>query len=199
MIINTLRHTADDLNLIHGLYTHAKIFLDELTVYNRACNSHGDSTDLQVRFSTHGCCSDRCTSKTKKLLLDILRNLLGICLLNILTVNTKCRKTLLRMSCQYSGKIYCTWSLCTIKAPYCFDGIFIHIHRLRSITPARSNGQCNINTFSAELVRTGSRLCYTSDGCICDHNLYRLSIGVTQVLLKKLCGIFSHAHGLSLQ
>ena len=64
VIIDTLCHTADDLNLVNRLYTHSKIGLDEIRIDNRSADTHCNGTDLQPGFVSHGCNSNSCTAES---------------------------------------------------------------------------------------------------------------------------------------
>ena len=116
-----------------------------------------------------------------------------------MSVNTESRKPLLCMGCQNACQIYGTGTLCSVKTPYTLYGSGIHIHRFCAIAPAGCYCQSNIHAFLAEFVRTCRCLSHTSDGSVCDDNLYRLAIGITKVVFKQLRRRFRHIHGLLFQ
>ena len=122
--------------------------------------------------------------KRSRLLHYILRNIRGIRILHIMSVNTESRKPLLCMGCQNACQIYGAGTLCSVKAPYTLYGSGIHIHRFCAIAPAGCYCQSNIHAFLAEFVRTCRCSSHTSDGSVCDDNLYRLAIGITKVFLQ---------------
>ena len=101
-----------------------------------------------------------------------------------MAIDTECRQAFLCVGSKNRCQIYSTRSLSTVKAPYSFDGLGIHIHGLCAIAPAGSYGQGDINAFFTEFLSTGSALSHTSDGGVCDNYFYRLSVGITDVLLK---------------
>ena len=100
LIIDAFCHTADDLYLIYGFHTHAKIFLDKCRINDGSADSHTDGTDLQIRFSSHGRGSHRGTRESQQLFFYVFRNLGVTRFTYIMSVNTECRQALLRMSSQ---------------------------------------------------------------------------------------------------
>ena len=199
MIINTFSHTANDFYLVNRLYTHSQILFEERWINDRSANTHTDGTDLQIRFSSHSCTSNSCTSKSQQFFFNVSRDRSIICILNIMSIDTKCRKTFLSMCSKYRCQIYSTRSFCSVESPNSFDGIWIHIHSLSSVAPAWSNSQCNINAFFFEFCSTCSSLCYTSDCCISDYNLNRFTVAISQIFCEQFSSGFCHIHGLLFQ
>ena len=178
LVINAFRHTADDFHLIHGFHTHSQILFNKCGINDGTADAHADRTNLQIRFSSHSGNRYRSSSEAKQLLHNILRDIRCVRILNIMSVNTECRKSLLRMGSQYTCQIYGSGTLRTVKAPYALDRIGIHIHCFRAIAPAGCYGQGNIHTGLAEFVRACRSLAHTTDGSICNNHLYRLPVGV---------------------
>src|SRR5699024_8272430 len=58
VIVDTFCHTADDLNLVNRLYSHSKIGLDEILINDGSADTHGNGTDLQIGFASHGSSSN---------------------------------------------------------------------------------------------------------------------------------------------
>ena len=154
VIINAFCHTTDDLYLIHRLYTHSKVGLDEIRVNNGTADTHTDRTDLQPGFTSHRSNCNCCTSESKHLFFNIFRHLHVICIQNLMSVNTKCRKSFLCMCSKNRCQIYSSRSFCCIKAPDCLNSLWIHIHCLRTVAPAWSNSKGNVYALSSELIST---------------------------------------------
>jgi len=113
-----------------------------------------------------------------------------------MSIDTECRKTFLCMCSKYGSKVNCSWSFCSIEAPYSFDCLRIHIHCFCAIAPAWCNCKCNVNAFFTEFVSTCSTFTYTSDCCISNNNFNWLAVGISQIFLEKFCSGFSHVHCL---
>ena len=178
MIVDFFRHPADDLHLIDRFHPHSQILFDKGRVNDGTADSHTDRPDLQIRFAPHGCHRHGGASETEQLLLHILRDFRVIRVLQIMAIDSEGRKPLLRMGSQHGSQIDGARPLRAVESPDPLDRQRIHIHRFRSIAPARRDGQGNIHAFSAELIRTGRCLSHPSDGGVRDHHLYRLSVGI---------------------
>ena len=114
-------------------------------------------------------------------------------------INAECRKPFLRMGSQNACKINRTRPLRSVESPYAFNGHRIHIHRFRTIAPARRYGQCNGNPFFFKLLCTCCRFAHAPDCRIRNNYFYRLTIGIFQVFGKQLCCRFRHIHCLVFQ
>ena len=135
LVINAFGHAADYFCQIDRFITHTQIFLEEVRIYNRAGNTHRNTTHRKVRLPTHRSYSLSSTGKTQNFFCHIRRNRVIIQVLYIATVNTKCRQPLLCMSCQHSSQIHRSRALRPIESPNSFRIIWIHIHCLSPITP----------------------------------------------------------------
>ena len=136
LIIDSFGHTTNNLCQINRFITHAQIFLEKVRVYNRTGNTHRNTAHRQIRFATHCGYSLSRTCKTQNFFSYICRNRIVIQVLYIATINAKCRKSFLCMSCQHSSQIYSSRTLCSIKSPNSFRIIRIHIHCFGTVTPA---------------------------------------------------------------
>ena len=58
VIVDAFCHAADDLNLVNRLYSHSKIRLDEILINDGSADTHGNGTDLQIGFASHGSSSN---------------------------------------------------------------------------------------------------------------------------------------------
>ena len=199
VVIDTLCHTTDNFNLIYRLHTHSQVFLDEFRADDGSADTHGNGTNLQVGFSSHACCCYCGAAEAEQFCLYVLRDGLVVSILYVMSVDTKCRKSLLCVGSQYGSQVYSARSLGSVQSPYALDGQRIGIHGLGTVAPAGSYGQGNVYACLAELVCACCCLTYTSDGSVCDNNLYRLAVGITDIFLKQLCCCFCHVHGLLFQ
>ena len=199
LIVNAVVHTANDLNLVHRLNSHSEIILNKVGVNDRAGNTHTDRADLKIGLASHRCRRNSRASEAEKLLLNVLRNRGVVHVLNLVTVNAKRRQTLLCMTCKHRRKINRAGSLSTVKAPNALDGQGIHVHSLRAVAPAGSNGKGDVNALTAELLRTRRRLCNTADSGVGDNDLYRLAVRVFEIVGEKLSRALRHIHSLILE
>ena len=199
LIVDALRHAADDFHLVHGLHAHAEIFFHKSGIDDGAADSHTDGTDLQVGFSPHGGNRNRRPAEAKQLLRHVLRNLRRVRILHIISVNAESGKALLRMGGKNARQIHRAGTLRSVKAPHALDGFGIHVHGLRPVAPAGRHRQRDIHARLPELVRAGRRLSHTSDGGVRNDHLHRLAVGIPQVLGKQLRRGLRHVHGLLLQ
>ena len=199
VVVDTLCHTTDNFNLIYRLHTHSQVFLDEFRADDGSTDTHGNGTDLQVGFSSHAGCCHCGAAEAKQFCLYVLRNGLIVRILNIMSVDTEGRKSLLCVGSQYGSQVYSARSLGSVQSPYALDSQRIGIHGLGAVAPAGSNGQGNVYACLAELVCTSRCLAHTSDGGVRDDYLHRLAVGVTDILFKQLCRCLCHTHGLLFQ
>ena len=181
-IIDAFCHPADDFHFIYRLDSHSQIGLDEIRINDGAADTHADRTDLKIGFTPHGCDCNGRTSKSQQHVFYICRDLTVVRFLNVMTINAEGRKTLLRMSGQNRCQIYGARSLSSVQAPHALDGLRVHIHGLRSIAPAGSNRQSNVHSLFSELLCTRCALSHPSDSRVSNNNLYRLAVGIFQVL-----------------
>ena len=175
-VINFFRHAADNFHFIYGFHTHAQIFFYKRRVDNGTADSHCHGTNLQIGFSSHGCSRNSRAAEPQQFFSHIVGNGCIVHILNFMSVNTECRKSLLCMRSQYGSKIYRTRTLRSVKAPYSFNRHRVHIHRLRTIAPAGCYGQCDVNAFFSEFCGTGCRFSDTSDGRICNYDFHRFAV-----------------------
>ena len=116
-----------------------------------------------------------------------------------MTVDTECRKSLLRVSCQNGCKVNCAGALSSVEAPNCLYGLRVHIHSLGAVAPAGGYGKGDRNALTAELLLASRRLCDSTDGGVSNNYLYGLAVGILKILLKELCRRTCHVHGLVLK
>ena len=199
LIVNLLGHATDDLDLVHGLHSHAKVILDEIGADDRATNAHADRADLQIGLASHGCGSNCSTAKTEQLFPHVLGDRGVVAVLYIMTVNTECGQTLLRVGSQHGCKIHRSGTLGAVKAPYGLDGVVFHIHGFCTVAPARSYGQRDGHALTSEFFGTSGGLCHAAYGGVCDDNLDGCAVGIAKVFFEKLCGTLGHVHGLILK
>ncbi|MNC12032.1 hypothetical protein D3C75_597450 [compost metagenome] len=198
-IIDFLFKPADKFRHIHILIAHAQVFLEKLLVNNRTRDPHGDGAHRQIGFALHQGCRQSGFGKLQQLGLHIGRNLFAAGILNILTVYPESRNSLLRIGRQYRSQIYRTWTLGSIKTPYCMWNSGIHIHGFRTITPARGYSNRHSNIFTCKLL-CGSRCFLNSADCrISDNTLYLRTIRIKKLFFQKFGHTLRHAHGLDLQ
>ena len=195
-VVNTLAHTADNFHLVHAFYAHTEVFLKEVHVHDRACNTHTDRADLEVRFTAHSRYRYRRASKAQNLFSYVAGDGRVVQILYVVAVNTKRRQTLLCVPCKYSSKVYRTRTLRAVKAPYCLNRHRVHIHRFATVAPAGRYGERDIYALFLEFIRASCRLRYSADSRVCNNDLYRLAVRIEHVFLNKLCGVFRHIHSL---
>ena len=109
-------------------------------------------------------------------------------------VDTEGRQTLLGMCGKYGSQIDSTRTLCAVEAPNSFGVMRIHVHCLRTVAPARGDGDGRAHTLTLEFLGTGSTLGNTTDGGICNHTLHGRTVAVAQVLGYQLGNSLSQCH-----
>ena len=136
VIINSNSDTTKNFNLINPLCTNTKIFLKYICITEASCNSHRYCTDINICFIAHPTCCNCTSCKTKNFFCYISRNGSIVCILNIMSIDGKCRQATLCMCCQNCCQINSTWTFCSIESPYSLNCGWIHIKCLCSIAPA---------------------------------------------------------------
>ena len=48
LIVDVFFHSAENFNLVNRLNSHAEIFLDEIGINRRSCDTHADRADLEI-------------------------------------------------------------------------------------------------------------------------------------------------------
>ena len=199
MVVDAFGHAADDFDFIDRFYAHTEIIFNKVGVDDRSADTHANRTDLQIGFAAHGGNCNGGTSETEQFFFYIRRNFCIIAILNIVSVNAESRKPFLRMSCQHRSQINRARTFRTVETPDRFDGVFVHIHRFCTIAPAGGDGQCDIDSFAAELVGTGGGFADTADGGIGDHDFDRSTVGIAEMFFKEFCRTLCHIHRLFFQ
>ncbi|MPN37115.1 hypothetical protein SDC9_184631 [bioreactor metagenome] len=164
MVIDAKFHTAHNFSGFHPFVADAEILLIKITICIRTHDAHGNIADADIGFVPHltNCCRTAC--KTENFFLDIFRNRAVCNILNITTVDRKCRKSLLGVRCKYRRKINRTRSLRAVESPDGFDGRRVHIHCLTAVAPAGCDGECCANILCFKIFRTNCRFCAAADG-----------------------------------
>ena len=103
------------------------------------------------------------------------------------------------MSSQHGSQIHRSWAFRSIEAPYSFWIMRIHVHSLRTIAPARGDGDGRTHSLVFKFLCTGGTFSYTPDGGITDDTLHRRAIAIAQVGGNQLSHSFSQRHGLLFQ
>ena len=100
------------------------------------------------------------------------------------------------MPSQNSSQIYGTRSFRTVKSPYRFRIIRIHIHCFCSIAPARSDCNGSSYAFTLKFFGTSCAFSHTTDGRICNDTFHRTAVAVSQIRRNKFCYGFGQIHSL---
>ena len=116
-----------------------------------------------------------------------------------MSVDAECRKPLLGVGCKHRCQVDCTRALCPVESPDGLDGLRIHVHCLGAVAPARGDRQSDGHSLLAEVVLTDGCLGHAADGRRRNDDLHRLSVRITEIVLKQFFGGPGHVHGLLLQ
>ena len=100
------------------------------------------------------------------------------------------------MPSQNCSQIYGTRSFCTIKSPYCFRVIRIHIHCFCSIAPARSDCNGSSYAFTLKFFGTSCAFSHTTNSRIRNDTFHRTTVTVSQIRRNKFCYGFGQIHSL---
>ena len=199
VVIDTFFHTAQDLCFIHALIAHTEVALEEILVYDTACDTHTLATDRQVTLTAHICHSNGSTCKAKQLFSHVCWDSIVVQILYVVTIDAKGRKPLLCMTSQHCSQVNCTRALCAVETPNSLRPVRVHVHRFRTIAPARSHCDCSTYAFAFELFSTCCSFCYATDSAVGDNALHRCTICVAHILADQFCHGFSQRHGLFFQ
>ena len=176
-IVNAFFHTTKNFNFVYGFNTHSEIFFYKLLIDDRSADAHAHRTDLEIALATHFGSGNCSATETKKLFFYVFGNVCNIAyILNFMTVEAKCGKSLLCVSCKNGCQINRTGTFCSVKAPNAFYSRRIHIHCLCTVTPTRCYRKSNCNIFFFEFFRTCSGFWNTTDSCISHYNLNRSTV-----------------------
>ena len=178
-VVDTLSHTADDFCKVNTFVAHTEVLLEEVRVNDGTSDTHAGTTHREIRLAAHGSYCLSCSSKAQNLLCYISRDRVIFQVLYIMTVDAESWQSLLGMSCENSSQINSAWTLCTVESPNSLWPVWIHIHSFCTIAPAGSNGDGRANTLALKLFCASSTFCYTTDGTVSDHALYRRAVAIT--------------------
>ena len=198
-IVDFLGHAADDLHLVNRFHAHAEVVLDEVDVDLRARNAHAKRADLQIGPTAHRSGCDRGSAEAEQLFGHVDGNFGVVEVLHVATVDAEGGQALLRVCGKHGGKIDRTGALGAVKAPNALDRVRVHVHRFGAIAPAGRDRERDRNALTLEFFGPRRRFGNATDGGVGDHNLHGGTVGVAQIVLKKLGGTVSHAHRLLLQ
>ena len=199
LVVDAEVNTAQNLDQRDILRTHTQILLHEICIDNRASNTHTGVAQREVRLAAHRCHSLSSTGKAQNFLCCILRNGIVGQILYIVPIDTVGRQPLLGVSCQHCGQIDSTRALRAIEAPDSLRIVGIHVHRLRTIAPARGDSDGRAHTLALELFGTGSSLTHTPDSSVRDDTLHWAAIAILQVRLNQLLHGLGQTHRLLFQ
>ena len=172
-VVDTLSHAADNLSKVNTLVAHTEVLLEEVRVNDGTSDTHAGATHREIRLAAHGSYSLGSSSKAQDLFCYVSRDRVILQVLYVMTIDTESWQSLLGMSCENSSQINSTWTLCTVESPNSLRPVWIHIHSFCTIAPAGSNGDGRANTLALKLFCASCTFCYTTDGTVSDHALYR--------------------------
>ena len=199
-VVDAFFHAAKDLNLVNGFHTHTEVAFHHILIHDGACDTHALRTDLEIGFALHGSNRNSGTTEAKELFFYVfgdLGNLVAV--LNLMTVDTECGKTLLCMTCKNGCKVNRAGTFGAVKAPNGFDGGGVHIHGFGAIAPAGCYGKSNGYAFFFEFVCTSGSFGNTTDRCISHNDLYVFTVGIVEIIFKELFCCVCHCPYLSFE
>ena len=88
-VVNAFGHSTDNFHFVDRFNAHTEIFFKEFGADDRTADTHGNRTDLQIRFTAHGGNRNCGTSKTKHFFLHVGGNGSVVSFLNFVSVNTE--------------------------------------------------------------------------------------------------------------
>ncbi|MPM64699.1 hypothetical protein SDC9_111587 [bioreactor metagenome] len=198
LVIDVLVDAADEFAHVDRFATHPEILFEEVGVDDRAGNAHRNAAHRQIGLAAHHARRDRGTGEAEQFFAHVFRNggIGGV--LHVAPVNTKRRKSLLRMGRQHRREINRAGPLGAVESPHRLLGKRIHIHRLGAVAPAGRHGQRRGDAFTGELRGAGGRFVDAADGRVGDHALDRFAVRIFQCSDQPGRG-FRHVHGLDFQ
>ena len=199
LVVDALRHAADDFGQVDRLVAHAQVFLEEVGIDNGAGNTHRHATHRQVGLAAHGGYGLGGTGKAEDLLGHVSGNAVVVQVLHVTTIDAESGQPLLSMTGQDGGQINGARTFRTVEAPDGLRIIRVHVHSLGTIAPAGGHGNGGAYTLALELLGTGRALGHTADGAVGYHTLYRTAVAVLQVGGNQLGHCLGQIHGLFFQ
>ncbi|OQA40314.1 MAG: hypothetical protein BWY50_02036 [Spirochaetes bacterium ADurb.Bin315] len=198
-IIDLFSYPPLDFTHVHDFGSHAKVRLKEILVDNRAGDSHRHPSDREVALSSH--LGDRQTGfgEAENLLLDILGNRGVRRVLNIPAVDAEGGEAFLGVGGKNRRKVHRAGAFGAVEAPDRLDRQRIHVEGLRSVAPARGNGQGYSDPFLFELLGAIGALAHSADRGVGDDALHLFTVRVAKIVADELrCGL-GHIHRLLFQ
>ena len=199
VVVDAALHSADDLYLVYAFAAHAQVVFKEVRVHDGTGNAHADGAYGEVGLAPEGGGGHGAFGKAKELFLYVGRDGLVVCVLDVVPVNAEGGKALLGMGGQYGGQIHGAGALGSVEAPDGLDGVRIHVHGLRSIAPARGDGNGDGHALPRKLFCAGGGLCHAANGGICYDALHGGAVFIAEFLLQEGGHGLGHAHGLVFQ
>ena len=199
LVVDAKVDTAQDLHQVDTLAAQPQIALQEVGVYYAAGNAHTHTAEGEVRLAAHGGHGLGGTGKTKNLLCHVGGDGVVAKVLHIVTVDAEGGKSFLGMGGQHGCQINGTGALRTIESPYSLGVVGIHVHRLRTIAPARGHGDGAAHTLALELICTGGRLGHPADGGVGNDTFHSTAVAIVQVAADQVGHSMGQVHGLLFQ
>ena len=198
-VVYALVHPAEDFGLIDLLVAHSEVLLEEVRVDDGACDAHCYGAEAQVALAAHGRYRLSGACPAEYLLGNVCRYAVIGKILDVVSVDSVCRKSLLSVCGEHCCKINCSRTLGSVESPYCLWIVRVHIHSFRTVTPARSYGNSGTYSLPFELFRTGGGFGNTANGAVGYDALYRRAVSVVKVGTDEVSNRLGKSHRLVLQ
>ncbi len=165
-------HAAYYLREVHALVAHAEIFLEEVGVDNGARDAHACRAHGEIRLAAHGSHGLRGAREAQYLLSHVGRYRVVVEVLHVVPVDAECRQALLRVGGEHGGKVYRSWALRAVESPYRLGPMWVHVHRLGAIAPARRHGDGGSHALALKLLGASRALANAPYGAVGDDALH---------------------------
>ena len=186
VVVNTFFHAAKDFRFVHAFVAHAQVFLEEVLVYDTTRDTHTLATYRKVTFATHRGYSEGSTRPAKNLLCYVGRDRVVGKILHVMAVDAKRGKSLLSVTRQHGCEIHRTGALCAVETPNSLGPMGMHVHRFRTVAPARSYRDCSTYAFALKLSLTRCSFCHTANRSISNDAFNGSAVGMLYVCRNQL-------------
>ena len=156
--------------------------LQEVSIDDASGDAHAGVAHRQIALAPHRGHSLGGTGETQYLLCYVGWDAVVVQILHIVSVNAEGWQTFLCMGSQDGGQIDGSWTFCAVESPHGLGVVRIHVHRLRTVAPARSHRDGRTHAFSLELLSTGGTLSHTANRRVADDTLHRRTVAIAQVV-----------------
>ncbi len=199
LIVDAELHATDELAHVYVLVAHAEVVFVEALGDVAPGDSHAGAPHREVALAAHVRHRDAGATEEEQFVAHVIGDRLIAGVLDVFPVDPKRGDTLLVVTGERRREVHRAGAFRSVEPPDRLGDQRGHVDRLRSVAPARRDGEGDADVLSFELRRTRGGFRDASDRRIGDDDLYRLAVGVAQRLFEQFLGGERHVHRLFLE